>query len=201
MTYSPLIPQGDLSPASQVVQVQTNFSTYQTGFNSNHVNLNTSGQGKHATIVLERQTSDPGVTEDLAVLYNKNAISNLGTQPQLFLQIPKFLPNEVPNTPMQLTYNSVNTAGPIYQSFLSGGYLLYFGTITDITIPITLSPAPTKILMANATPNTMTTAGTPIPFTVSTQILTTSSFKINSTLNAGGPVIAYSFTWIAVGKV
>lgn len=102
---------------------------------------------------MERQASDPGVTQDLTVLYNKNAKSKLSTEPQLFVQIPKFLPtaqdtSKAPNSGMQITYNAVNTAGPQYQSFLIGGYLLYIGTVPVMVgnTTITLVPTPTEIL-------------------------------------------------------
>lgn len=206
MTYSFIKPDGGPSPKVDVVQIRTNFSQFATIFNGNHTALNNTNQGDHENVILTKQTADPGVTQDLDVLYCKDATSQAGTQPQLFIQIPKFLPNQfdttqAENTPMQLTYNSVNTAGPVYQSFLPGGYLLFFGSTSNIAVNITLSPAPTKILIAIATPNTMTTAGTPIPFNVSTTILTNSTFKINSTLNGSGPVIAYSFGWMAVATV
>jgi len=203
MTYNPNSPIGPISPLSQVVQVQTNFSTFGTIFNINHTALNNPDQGKHEGVQFTLQTVDPGVTDDLAVIYNKNATSNIDTEPQLWLQILKFLPTKLdPSTPgnpaMQLTYNKVNTVGPVFQSFLIGGYLLFFGKVTDITVPVTLSPIPSSILTAIAIPNTMTTAGNPIPYRVSTQILSKSQFMIYSAdASIANP---YSFTWIAIGK-
>jgi hypothetical protein len=206
MTYSFVKPDAGPSPKDDVVQIRTNFSQFATIFNGNHTALNASNAGDHEPVVFTLQSADPGVTQDLDVLYCKNASSQAGTQPQLFVQIPDFLPNHndptvTKNDPMQLTYNSVNTAGPVYQSFLPGGYLLFFGSTSNIAVNITLSPAPTKILVAIATPNTMTTVGTPRPFFVSTQIVSNSTFKINSSLNIGGPVIAYSFGWVAIAQV
>lgn len=147
---------------------------------------------------------DPGVNNNFTALYPKNVTAATGgTKPQLFIQVPKFLPtNEdstnAPNIGMQLTCNQVNTAGPQYQSFLPGGYLIYWGTTNNIGTVITLSPAPSKILVAIATANTMTTAGNG-PFDVSTSVLSASTFRINSQLNVGGGVIAYSFGWYAIG--
>lgn len=206
MTYSFIKPDAGPSPKDDVTQIRTNFSQFATLFNINHTALNNSNQGDHEAVVLTLQTVDPTVTEDLDVLYCKDASSQAGTQPQLFVRIPDFLPNAndptvTKNDPMQLTYNSVNTAGPVYQSFLPGGYLLYFGSTSNIAVNITLSPAPTQILVAIATPNTMTSVGTAVPFSVSTTILSNSTFKINSTLNGTGPVIPYSFGWVAIAKV
>ena len=65
----------------------------------------------------------------------------------------------------------------------------------DITINITLAPAPTKILIAIANPNNQTSIGTPRPFVTSTQILTNDTFKIVSS-----PTGVYTYTWMAVAK-
>jgi hypothetical protein len=207
MSYSPTKPDAGKSPLIDVVQIKNDFSAWNTVFSTiiagltyNHTAMNSPNQGNHESVIMQLQASDPGVTQDLAVLYCKNAASFVGTQPQLVVQIPKFLPNQndatnAPNQDMQLSYNSVNIAGPVYQSFLQCGYLIYFGSTSDITVNIVLSPAPTKILTAIATPNNLTTVGTPIPFFASTTILSNTSFRINS--NATG---AYSFGWIAIAS-
>ena len=214
MSYLPTIPQGPIPPASQVTELQTNFSQYATVFDNNHVAMNLKGQGQHSDVILENQSGDPGVSLSLSVLYNKNANSkatpNPG-QPQLFFQIPKFLPNSLDtkvaqNTPTQLTYNSVGTVGPNpYYSFLPGclpgAYLIYFG-ITTGTLPftITLTPGPTKIFMATAIGNNLTTGGTPTPPLVTTNILTSNTFEIRS---GSGPALpgGYTFTWMAIASV
>ncbi len=200
MTFNPDSPQGNDSPANQVVQVQTNFSTYATGFNSNHTNLNDVNEGNHASIIFEKQSNPPTIDDSFCVLYNKNAQSNLGTQPQLFLSIPKFLPTKLdPNSPgnptMQLTYNEVNTTGPVYQSFLPGKYLLYFGQTSianpQTSVTITLTPAPSTIRMAIAYANS-TSGGASIP--VSTNITSNNTFDIKTVLPPG----SVPFTWIAI---
>ena len=208
MTYSFQKPDAGPSPALDAAQIRTNFSQFASifstliaGLSYNHTALNDRNQGDHESVILTLQAADPGVTEDLAVLYTKNASSMAGIQPQLFVQIPKFLPTDIDttdalNAPMQLTYNSVNTAGPVYQSFLPGGYLLYFGSTSNIAVNITLSPAPTQILVAIATPNNMTIIGTPVPFDVSTTIVSNSQFKINSTAAIG----VYSFGFVVIAK-
>jgi hypothetical protein len=62
---------------------------------------------------------------------------------------------------------------------------------------ITLSPAPTEILMAIATSNTIN----PISlvkesYPVVTNILTSNTFSINSVVNTG----AYAFSWFAIAQ-
>lgn len=214
MTYSPNKPDAGPSPKVDVSQIQTDFSQFASIFANNHTALNDRNQGAHEAVILNRQFVDPGVTEDLSILYTKNAASKGGTQLQLFVQIPKFLPTDqdttnAPNRGMQLTYNSVNIAGPIYQSFLPGGYLLYQGSVSGNTTPnvliadtVILSPAPTQILVTIATPNTRTSAGTPIPFNVSTTIntVTNDRFTINSTGNGSSGSIPYSFCWVAIAR-
>lgn len=208
MSYQKDRPIGELSPLQQVTDVQGNFAAYNTGFSVNHSALNNINQGKHEAVVMEKQTTDPVVEQNMCVIYPKDATSRAGTQPQLFLKMIKFLPtaldtNTPENDPMQLTYDQVNVAGPVYQSFLVGGYLIYFGSTTNIANPIILTPSPTSIVIAIAVPNTLTTVGNPIPFGASTVIDTVNNdrFTIFSGLNGTGPVIAYNFNWVAIGRV
>lgn len=222
MTYSPTSPQGVPSPLAQAAQVRTNFAQFAALFSHtigaaiyNHMALNDPKQGDHASVIFQNRSGDPTITTNLDVLYSKDATSKAGTQAQLFLRIPNFLPTfQDPSTPgndpMQLTYNAVDLTGPDYQSFLAGGYLIYFGSFTGNTVPgsginVTriLSPAPTILLLAIAVPNTMTSVGTPVPFTVSTVIntVTNDRFDVNSTANGSGGIIPYSFKWIAIGTV
>ena len=218
--YNPNKPDPGPSPKIDAPTIQNNFSKFGSiffrsslGVSYNHIAMNLRNQGDHAAVLMQVQPGDPGVVEAEATLYAKNALSNAGTQPQLFVQVPKFLPNELnpsnePNIGMQLTYNTVNTAGPQYQSFLPGGYILYFGVDTGNTTPnvpiadvITLSPPPTVILAVILTPYTMTTQGTPLPFNLSYNIVSTFSFQINSDGNAiSGPSIPYSIGWAAIGR-
>lgn len=205
MTYNPDIPIGDNSPANQVTAIQTNFQTFNTIFGLEHGDLTIADQGKHEAIKFALQSADPGVTQDYDVLYSKNTTSTaFGTTPQIFLQIPKFI-DSVANSGMQLTYNAVNTAGPQYQSFLPGGYVLYFQNITgvapsaaDLLFNITLSPTPTSIVCPIAYTNNMTTVGTPIPCAIMVSNIGTSTFDI--TMQSPGAGQNYSLTWLAVAK-
>lgn len=201
MTYVPNTPQAKPSPKDTQAQIQTNFAQWAAKFLINHVAMNSSNQGDHQALVLENQSADPGVTQDQVTLFCKNATSQAGTQPQLFAQIKKFLPipgdpRDAPNDAMQLTYNSVNVVGPNqFQSFLIGGYLLYFGTVTAVGT-VTLVPAPSQIIVAIAQPNNMTSIGTPIANTVSTNVLNNSQFQILSSTATG----VFSFTWIVIAR-
>jgi hypothetical protein len=228
--YSPLKPDAGPSPRIDVVQINTDFAQFAAIFSNtvggvtyNHTGFNKKNQGCHESVIMELQAADPGVNNDLTVLYNKNgpAVTG-GPQPQLFLQIPQFLP-KIPDTTanlnlgMQLTYNQVNIAGPQYQSFLPRGelgagdtggiYLIYMGSDTGVTAQntnisdtITLSPIPSQILVAIATSTNLTTVGNPQAFTVSTNIINNFQFTINSTSNLGGGAIPYDFRWVAIAR-
>ena len=213
MTYDPLIPLATESPATSASPIQVNFDQFAKIFSKlvggvfyNHLPFDNANSGKHASVIFQNQTLDLGVTEDLTVLYAKNATSNIATEPQLFVQIPKFLPTEIDtteatNAPMQLTYNAVNVAGPIYQSFLPGGYIIYFGMITAnslIPYTITLSPVPTKILIAIANPNTLELNGDHRPLRISTNITSQSTFDVYAFFTTG--VTVYDFTWMAIAQ-
>ena len=203
MTYDPTIPT-DLPPPNVAVnQIRTNFAQYAAGFNNNHVALNANNQGKHSNVLLQEQISDPTVSGSFDSLYSKSVTSNSSTSQEVFLTIPKFLPDKN-NIPMQLTFNSVNTAGPIYQSFLPGGYLLFFGSIVQVPGPpitqtITLSPAPTEILCVIANPHNLLGTQQFFGIGVSVQVLNNFQFNIspsNNNLTIGN----YTYTWVAIAK-
>ena len=222
MSYDPNIPSPESSPISSVSQIQTNFAQFASIFSNlngifyNHVAFSNtdSAQGKHGAVIFENQSSDPGVIQSLDVLYSKDASSRSGTQPQLFIQIPQVLPtnidkNPATNAPMQLTYNSVGMAGPIYYSFLPGGYLIYFGSAVTAgappngTVTITLSPVPTFIISVQAVPTGTGNAAnggatrTNVPFdswVIVNQALST--IQINSQRATAGS----TFLWMAVCK-
>ncbi len=211
MSYTITKPDAGPSPALDAVNIRNNFSTFAAALVINHLAMNDSKQGFHSNIVLNKQASDPTIEGPEAILFAKDSTSNAGTQPQLFVKIPVFLPTGsdttiAVNDPMQLTYDTVNTSGTvtadytIYQSFLIGKYLFYFGFCTNIAATITLSPSPSSLILAIASPNTVKTVSNFAPYDCSTQILTSSTFKINSTLNGSGPVNPYSFCFFAIGS-
>lgn len=189
MSYNPNKPDAGPSPAVDTTTLKSNFASYATLFANNHIAMNLANQGDHGQVIFTLQSADPGISQNLDVLYAKNATQQSGQEPQLFVQIPKFLPNNVPNSPMQLTYNAVNTGGPMYQSFLPGGYLLYMGSTTNIAANIVLSPTPTQILAAWASSNVLLTTAP------ATRIINSSTFKIDSA-NTG----VYIVYWFAIAK-
>ena len=201
MTYSFVKPDPGPSPKDDVTQIQTNFSQFGSIFATNHTAMNDRFQGDHTYVVLTKQGSVPTNTGQEAMLFARDAAAaTAGPQPQLFVKIPDFLPtdNDPTKTPsaksMQLTYNSVNVAGPQYQSFLPGGYILYIGSETTSNVQVTLVPAPTQILLAIATVNKSTGPGG-LPFQISTRIDAADKFTIFT--NATNP---FTVNWYAIGQ-
>jgi hypothetical protein len=192
MTYDPTQPPSTTSPALSVTDIQTNFAQFFTKFKVNHVPLNDFNQGKHSTVIFEKQTDDPEVTDDQVTVYAKDTVDVFGTEPQLFAKILES--DNLPNLPFQLTLNQVNTTGPNqYQSFVMGGYLVYVGKTNNIAANITLVPAPLRILCAQAVPQAV--GGTGIPYTAGVVVTDPDTIKINSSNAPGGT----TFLWFAIG--
>jgi hypothetical protein len=192
MSYDPTVPASTTTPALSVGDVRANFSQFFTVFGQNHVPLNDFNQGKHSTVIFEKQTAIPSVTDDQATVYAKDQTDVFGTEPQLFAKIKESV--DLPNLPFQLTLNQVNTTGPNqYQSFIMGGYLVYVGNTNNIAANITLSPAPSSILCVHAVPQAV--GGSGIPYTVGVVVTQPSTIKINSSNAPGGT----TFLWFAIG--
>ena len=219
MTYDPNIPIGNLSPATQQPQVKTNFSQFPTIFSStsggvvyNHTAINTSNQGKHESVILTQQSQDPIVDNNYVDLYTKTAIQASGNSLQAFLRIPQFNP-KIPNDPIQLTFSQVNTAGPQYQSFLPGGYILYVGSQSGTTsstatlvFTITVTPTPSSDLTPIASTNTASSRTSPqngnVGCAISTQVTAVNQFNIYMESPwKSGIGVAYNLTWMALAKV
>lgn len=214
MTYDPQIPLVTESPLTSASPIQINFDQFAKIFSVlagglfiNHVPFNNANQGQHGAMIFQKQIADLGVTQDLDVLYAKDYVGKVSTEPQLYAQIPEFLPTSLdttnaPNTPMQLTYNSVGTAGPLYYSFLPGGYLVYFGMVTGTNFtayPLIMSPTPKSLLIAIANPNTVEINSQHRPMKISTAITSNDTFFVNSTVGTSPSPATYDFTWFAVG--
>ncbi len=202
MVYVKSKPDSAESPQLDAPTIQGNFSTYATVFANNHTAMNIPAQGDHEKIIFERQTVDPGISSNIDILYNRNATSNVGTQPQLFVRIPQFLPKtpdwtQNENTRMQLTYNTVNLAGPQYQSFLpgtidanaptlTGAYIIYMGQIPySSPATVILSPIPTLIRAVLVTPIINNTLSNPRKYNVNVNNTLHDRFTITSTSSSG----------------
>ncbi len=212
MTYDPNQPQNQPPPDTGINSVRNSFSSYANIFDNNHIALNANNQGKHSNVILQQQSGDPSVESGFDALYSNVASTNLGSTLEIFAKIPQFLSSDKPNNPEQLTFHTVNIVGPTqYQSFLPGGYVLYFGTVTGnvvnapLTALVTLVPAPTKILCVIANPTRLalvTGAGTNLaPQKVSVILNTTNTAQFTIFAVAPGPGLAVgNITWLAIAK-
>jgi hypothetical protein len=207
--YTSNKPDAGPSPLLDAPIIQANFATFNTVFSNtvgsnvyDHTALNSPLQGHHESIVMNNQAQAPGVAQNLCVLFNMNATNAAGTQPQLWAQITRFLPTGFDTTnpgnpPMLLTYNAVNTSGPIYQSFLPGGYIFYIGTATFGSLNITVTPTCTKLLIAVATAqNTYSIGGSFRAVAIATTITGTNTFTIFPDTHASA---GNTYLWYAIG--
>lgn len=211
MTYEKNQPE-DLPPPNIGVQsVRENFLQYFNAFNSNHSALNTSNQGKHSNVILQQQGNDPSVEVGFDTLYGKSVITTSSTSQELFARIPQFLSLDKPNIPEQLTFNTINIAGPQYQSFLAGGYIIYFGKVSTLTINVpltavvTLSPVPSKIVCVIPNPTrlalyTGTLPGlSPQKVNVILSTVNTAEFTIFAVAPGPGLYVG-DINWLAIAK-
>lgn len=211
MTYIASKPDSGFSPVLDCPTIQGNFDAFNSifssssgGVNYNHTAMNLKNQGDHEVVLFQQQSTDPNPTDNIVAFYSKAASSAVSTQPQLFSQTEVFLP-AITNNAIQMTYNTINNTGPIYQSFLPGNpglfcgpYLVYFGNFVGSgNTVITVSPASTRLLFAYANVYAVTIVGAPVAYPVATQILTPSTFQINlGTLPANTTI-----GWLAIGTV
>lgn len=196
MSYSIVKPDPGPSPFLDAPTIQGNFAAWATTFKKDHMDMNLRTQGDHKYVVMTNLVAGPPLVGDEDILFNKNATQATGgpTQPQLFVKIPVFLPTMADPTPspvpiaMQLTYNQVNVAGPQFQSFLPGGYLLYFGSETNVVGSriVNLVPVPTKIIIAIATAD-KAGAGN-LAASIATSINSASQFTIFSNVTSPNTV-------------
>jgi hypothetical protein len=201
MTYKRNIPKSQRSPRDSTSDMQGNFTAFDTAFKVNHTALNDSNEGKHEVVINQLQSSDPVVDGTWPTIYARNAFSQVGIQPQLFSRIQQFLPNKVTNAPIQLTYNQVAITATTpsstlpYQSFLFGGYLIYFNQSMTGTksVTITLSPVPTQILCVIAQPTSSSLLDA--PRRISTLINSNTQFQIFC------EIAGLTFQWVAIARV
>lgn len=180
MTYSGNSPLPQNSPKVDQPQIKTNFSQWDTVFTENHETLNSNKQGNHSTIVFKNQATDPDVTGTWGTLYSKTG-SGVANQPNLFWRTFPFVPNQT-NLPMQLTFNQIVNTGTQQQSFIAGGYIVYFGTVTSVANVVTFAPGGvspcTKVVFAMTNPMQVVSTFTTTSFKITSAALSVNYFVI-----------------------
>jgi hypothetical protein len=116
---------------------------------------------------MENQPSDPATSASQIALYNKLVPPTTGT-PALF-----FAPSSS-QTPIQLTYPSLNTSGPTQYTFIAGPFVVYGGLVTAATIGQLITLTPTTNLLyvglvaANIRNVKSNTSFLPVPTSINT---------------------------------
>jgi len=136
LSFNPNIPIITDPILQSAAQIKANFQAINQTFSGNHVGLTTDQEfsGMHSVLTLRPQASDPTTSSTETALYNK-LVSSI---PALF-----YRPNSN-QTPIQLTYPSLQTSTFPIQTFCAGPFIIYAGFI----------PQPTQGQIVNLTPGT-----------------------------------------------
>jgi len=132
-----------------------NFQAINQTFFENHVGLTSENNiGKHDSLTLRPQGSDPATNADQAAIYNKLVT----TIPQLF-----FRPN-TNQTPIQLSNEKLDTlqtgaGGDAQSSFIAGPFTIYFGYFVNCPPSQLITLLPTSNLIYVGLSTVKTNAG------------------------------------------
>jgi hypothetical protein len=178
------VPLPAQSLATSQPLIQGNFVTIQDAFVQDHVDYNTSGQGKH------NQVTFPNFTGSIAFLSGEIGLFNQTAAPT---NVPDIWLQRGTGTPYPMTGCSVGSPG---WSYLPSGMLTQWGnstvnsnSTTTISFPIAYSNpgAPFTIQL------TQYTQSSPVAPTITLGNFTTGTFVVNNV----GPLAR--FYWYAVG--
>lgn len=171
-----------------------NFNAIYQAFAQDHLALNQTDAGKHRSLTLQHQVSDPVTAVDEIAIYNKDGTDSL---PQLF-----YAPSNA-QTPIQLTYQSLSITPPQAYSFIAGPFIFYFGKLGAVTNNqvVTLTPT-TNLIMALLTlsGNFPVTQGVKIPLSANA-VISGSSFTIKSDILSTSVYPSTNCSYIALGPV
>jgi hypothetical protein len=197
MSYNIAIPLITDPILQSYTQLRANFQAINTTFAANHIGLRQDAtiSGMHRVLTMNPQVGDPTVAAGQIAIYNKLDANNV---PSLFFKAPD------PASPVQLTYESLNTSPvdeiyPLQQyTFAAGPFIIYGGYIErPITQgqAVTLSPGTSLIyvgaLMANI--NSL------IPTSIAPKITTGTTFTINFQTPPGNPPATFDLYYFAIG--
>lgn len=180
------VPLPAQSLATSQPLIQGNFVTIQNAFVQDHVDYNTTGQGKH------NQVTFPNFTGSIAFLAGEIGLFNQTASPT---GVPDIWLQRGTGTPYPMTGKSA-TNSPGW-SYLPSGILIQWGVSTvntnstvSISFPITYSngAAPFSVQITQ-----FTGSGTGSPTLTLKSPITSGNFTVNNT----GPIT--QFYWYAVG--
>lgn len=189
MVYS-LVPNAGQSLGQTRDAIRENFSTLQTAFNTDHVDLDSSGQGHHAKVDFPEGTA-PTVAADHVVMYAKDTNS----RPTIWMR------QENNGTEIQLTGPdpTIATNG---KTFLPGGLLFQWGTTTvanggTITFTTAFSGTPYSVV---ATGDGSPTASSVLLAGIRSK--SAANFVVSLVLNGDtGETTPRPVNWMAIGPI
>lgn len=194
MSYNSNIPLGTDPILQSQAQIRANFQSINNVFSNNHFPLNGDPefQGMHVVLTMRPQNvTDPSTDATHVAFYNKL----VSTIPQLF-----FRPNSN-QTPIQLTYQSINTSktSPQQYSFVAGPFVVYGGKIHNPTNgqTVTLTPT-TTLLYVGLTSANVVFKGANVLAAIPTSI-SGSSFNISYSGTAASVITSLDVYYLAIG--
>lgn len=147
MGFNPNIPQSTSKRVISQKQILINFKSIFQAMAKNHSALGLGNQGRHTVLVLRDQTAagDPATNINQIALYQKL----VGGIPSLF-----FRPS-INQTPIQLSYPSIDVTSAAAYTFVAGPFVVYMGKIVNPTNPqpVVLLPATTLRYVGVTTTN------------------------------------------------
>jgi len=188
MSYNPSIPNaGDLISVSQQ-QIKDNFTILNTAFEINHVGLTVANAGKHNACVFP-QGSGIATAADEGAIYTKD----VGGSPNLYWR------RKSSGDQIQMTTNHTPSAAATGYTFLPGGLLMQWGTVSvstgssaNITFPTAFSVAPYSITANFIRSSTTTVHG----LYILNGSVSTTKFQTVSAGTTGN----HNIYWMAIGK-
>lgn len=196
-SFNPNIPTvGDFILQS-FSQLRANFQAINAAMGKNHfgMTIDEANAGKHNSITLQNQSAmagNPVTSATQCALFSKqaNGASNVF-----------FSPNNS-QTPIQLTYPSINTGTLTTHTFIAGPFIVYCGFVNQPTLnqTVNLTPASTLIYidLQVGFPNQIDAI---IPAVATPTDIIGSSFKITyPTAFSLDPTFKFGVFYIGIGK-
>lgn len=196
--YQPLIPTGTVFLDQDYANIQGNFQQLDTTFGVDHLKIsNTTAQNGYHTAIHMVPQSTPATTPGYGILYDSTINDSITTDQELFFKTGGGLN-------LQLTRNFLPTASANGATFLPGGLILNWGSVTlnqrgTVTVVTFTRPFPSSVFCVTVglvddggnSPNTNNVY-------VKSGTLTNSGFSFtNTSASALNLTTAY---WMAIGK-
>lgn len=140
-TYNNNIPDGPNNPSVDQPKMQVNTQSINSILNVDMIGFGDVNGGWHRQVTYVDQMTDPGSASGQYRTYSKLSSG----QSELFLQ------KDAVSTPIQLTRGTPAVIGNGSFSYLPGGFLIQWGSVTasghtaTVTFPVSFTSAPTSV--------------------------------------------------------